>query len=551
MLNSLSVQNYALISSVEVNFHSGLSAITGETGAGKSILMGALSLIIGSRADTGILNDKSRKCIVEARFQVDGLGLESLFDEYDLDFESLSLIRREILPGGKSRAFINDTPVTLPVLKSIGSRLVNIHAQHHNLLLRDEGFPLEVVDAFLGLQNEKGKYARDFHQYKEILTRIIALEKKLQADQKEQDYLEFQYKQLEEARLQAGEEDGLEKEQEILTHAEEIRSAMGAVVSSFSEVDLNVLQMIKKALQDLSSIEKYLPHLEEPAKRLDSVYIELKDLSFDLEQMLEKVEVDPERLNNLSERLDLLYTLQKKHQAGSSEDLIKIQEDISSRLEEISTSDTELSKLKTEQDFLVSRLRKMALNLRKKRISGLKALSEAVVMHLKDVGMPHAKFEIRHIPLENFDENGIDQFSFLFSANKNQQVELIQKVASGGEMSRLMLCIKSLVSESSDVPTLIFDEIDAGVSGEIADKMGKMLKKIAGNRQVINVTHLPQVAGRGDHHYQVFKYDDKDTTRTGIRLLNTDNRIMEMAKMLSGEQLTNEALSNAKALLHR
>ena len=551
MLSSLSVQNYALISSLDVNFLSGLSAITGETGAGKSILMGALSLILGARADSTVLNDKAKKCIVEAGFDVTELSLKSFFSENDLDFEERTLIRREIMPGGKSRAFVNDTPVTLPVLKSLGNKLVSIHAQHHNLMLKDEGFPLEVIDAFLGLESLKDGYINTFYHYREIQRKISVLQEKLKAAQKEQDYLEFQFKQLEEARLEIGEEEALEKEQEILTHAEEIRLALGTVVNSFSEDETNVLQMVKKSLQDLASIRKYLPGLEEPANRIDSVYIELKDLSFELEQILGKVESDPERLSLLADRLDLLYTLQKKHQAGSGEELIKIMEDISRRLEEISISDAELSKLTDELELMMIRLGEMAGSLRDKRLAGLSELSKAVVNHLQDVGMPHAQFKIHHTPLENFGDYGLDSFSFLFSANKNQPVELIQKVASGGEISRLMLSIKSLISEALAVPTLIFDEIDAGVSGEIADKMGKMLKRISKNRQVINVTHLPQVAGRGDHHYQVYKFDDHNKTSTGIRLLDKDNRILEMAKMLSGEQLTNEALSNAKALLHQ
>ncbi len=551
MLNSLSVQNYALISSLEVNFHSGLSAITGETGAGKSILMGALSLVLGDRADTTVLNDKSIKCVIEAEFNIDGLGLKSFFEKHDLDFDIRTLLRREILPGGKSRAFVNDTPVTLPVVKSLGNLLVNIHAQHHNLILKDEGFPLEVLDIFLGLEDLKDEYIQAFSHLKKIQGSITGLNDKLSEAQKEQDYLEFQFKQLEEARLEIGEEETLEKEQEILTHAEEIRIALGEVVNSFSEEEINVLQMIKKSLQSISSIIKYLPHLQEPSKRLDSVYIEIKDLSFELEQMLERVESDPERLSLLTDRLDLLFSLQKKHQVNSSEDLLRIKEDISRRLEEIITSDAELNKLIEERDALIIRLKKLAGNLSGKRLAGISHFSQAVENHLKDVGMPYAQFQIQHTPLENLSEYGVDKFSFLFSANKNQPVELIQKVASGGEMSRLMLSIRSLVSESLAVPTLIFDEIDAGVSGEIADKMGKMLKRISKNRQVINVTHLPQVAGRGDYHYQVFKYVDEKATRTGIRLLNSDNRIMEMAKMLSGEQLTNEALSNAKALLHK
>ena len=550
MLNSLSVQNYALISGLDVKFHPGLSAITGETGAGKSILMGALGLVLGNRADTTVLNDKSVKCVVEAGFSIEGINLEDFFKVNDLDFDKHTLIRREILPGGKSRAFVNDTPVTLPVLKNLGNQLVNIHAQHHNLLLKDEDFPLEVLDAFLGLEPLKHQFNELYKKFRDIQSNIKKLEKELSEAKKEQDYLEFQYTQLEEARLEGGEEDKLLDEQEILSHAEEIRMSLGSVINSFSDEENNVLQVIKRSLQEISSIQKYMSHLEEPSKRLDSVYIELKDLVSDLEQLLERVEANPERLSFLTDRLDLLYTLQKKHQVGSSKDLIKVQEEISSRLMNITSSDTELEKLVIDSKKVEAELNKLADQLSKTRKAGLSSLSQSVVDHLKELGMPHARFELEHSSLPEFSEYGLDKFAFLFSANKNQSLELIQKVASGGEMSRLMLSIKSLISESLAVPTLIFDEIDAGVSGEIADKMGKLLKKISLNRQVINVTHLPQVAGRGDFHFQVFKHDGERKTHTGIRLLDTNDRVVEMAKMLSGEQLTKEALSNAKALLH-
>lgn len=551
MLKSLSVQNYALISSLEIEFKDGLSAITGETGAGKSILMGALGLVLGARADTTVLKNKSGKCIVEAGFKVDGLGLEAFFEKHDLDYDPETLIRRELLPNGKSRAFINDTPVTLPVLKSLGNKLVSIHAQHHNLILREENFPLEVLDAFLGLDSLKNEYLQEFNQFKDIKTSIRILQEELLSAQKEQDYLQFQHLQLTEAKLIAGEEDSLTEEQEILNHAEEIRLALSSVSVSFSGEEINILQLIKKSMQELASVSKYFPELDEPGVRLNSAFIELKDLSSELEQMQERVASDPDRLSYLNERIDLLFTLQRKHQVNSSVELIEIQENISASLEAITTSDIELVKLNKELDEIVDSLENLSGSLRDKRLSGLSNLSKALVTNLMDVGMPHARFEIQHTPLDDFGEYGKDRFSFLFSANKNQPVELVQKVASGGEISRLMLTIKSLVSESLDVPTLIFDEIDSGVSGEIADKMGKMLKRIAKIRQVINVTHLPQVAGRSDYHYHVFKNEEADTTYTGVRLLDTDSRILEMAKMLSGEQLTKEALGNARALLHK
>jgi DNA repair protein RecN (Recombination protein N) len=550
MLNSLSVRNYALISSLEVEFHRGLSSITGETGAGKSILMGALGLVLGERADLTTLNDKTEKCVVEASFSINGLGLEAFFRNEDLDYDDNCLLRRELLPSSKSRAFINDTPVTLPVLKSLGDKLVDIHAQHHNLMLKEEGFPLEVVDAFLGLHDIRTEYGKTFREFRELNSETARLQERLDEALKEQDYLEFQYNQLNDAKLMAGEEEALEQELEMLSHASEIQNSLGNILKSLSEEEINVLGLLNRSSQELTAINKYFPDLAEPQKRMESAYIELKDISSELEKMLERVDFDPQRLEIVTERLDLINSLLKKHQAGSSEELIKVREDISSSLLDISTSDTELNKLKEKKKRLMTELRERADNLSKERMKGLDSISTAIVENLKEVGMPNASFQIRRESLDNFTESGLDRFTFWFSANKNQPLELVHKVASGGEISRLMLSIKSLISESLEVPTLIFDEIDAGVSGEIADKMGKMLRKISKNRQVLNVTHLPQVAGRSDHHYQVYKLEDENTTRTGIRLLDKEGRIMEMAKMLSGEQLTSEALGNARALLH-
>jgi len=550
MLNSLSVQNYALISSLDVEFNKGLSAITGETGAGKSILMGAMGLVLGDRADLSVLNDKSGKCIVEAVFSVKGLGLEAFFLSEDLDYDDVCFLRRELLPSGKSRAFINDTPVTLPVLKSLGEKLVNIHAQHHNLMLKEEGFPLEVVDAFLGLKEFRDDFQKTYRQYKELKSKIEVLQKQLDEALKEQDYLEFQYRQLDEARLVPGEEEELEREQELLSHAGDIQSALGNIIKSLSEDEINVLGILGNSSRELSSKSKYFKDLEEPGQRMESALIELKDLEQELGKLLEKVDFDPQRLDVVADRLDLLNSLMKKHLVNSSEELIGVRDDIASRLEEISTSDAELNKLNGLLKEKYSKLEDKSDLLRGKRMDGLGRISTAIEENLKDVGMPDARFEIRHTGLDNYTETGRDRFAFWFSANKNQPVEMVQKVASGGEISRLMLSIKSLVSGSLEVSTLIFDEIDAGVSGEIADKMGKMLKRISKDKQVINVTHLPQVAGRGEYHYLVFKHEKENKTRTGIRLLDKDGRIMEMAKMLSGEQLTTEALGNARALLH-
>ena len=418
MLTSLSIHNYALISSLEVNFNEGLSAITGETGAGKSILMGALGLVLGSRADSTVLSDKTKKCVIEAGFKLNGLNLEDFFAEEDLDFEEISLVRRELLPGGKSRAFVNDTPVTLPVLKKLGDKLVNIHAQHHNLMLREEGFPLEVVDAFMGLEKLKSNYLGTYNYYKILLSKIKKLENDLQAAQKEQDYLEFQYNQLSEAGLIYGEEDKLVEEQEMLSHAEEIRMALSMVTRSISEDEINVIQLLRKSSQEINSIKKYYPDLDETTRRIESVQIELKDLGEEIERMLGSIECDPGRLNILTERLDLIYSLQKKHQVNSIQELIDLREDLSSKLEAITTSDIELNKLNSELVIVLDQLNGMAEELRKNRLKGLVSLSDSVVDHLKDVGMPNARFEVRHAALDDFTEEGKDKFLFFFQCVK-------------------------------------------------------------------------------------------------------------------------------------
>ncbi len=550
MLTSLSVQNYALISNLKVDFGSGLSTITGETGAGKSILMGALSLILGSRADSGVLKDKSKKCIVEGCFDTESSKVSDLFDFFDLDLETTIILRREIVPSGKSRAFVNDTPVNLPVLKEIGHRLVNIHAQHQNLMLNRENFTILAVDGFLKLDEKRISYNENYEKFREKASRLKEMVSQYESEKRNQDFLEFQLNQLLDAQLDLDQQEDLEAEREALDHAIDIQSSIGQALITFDEDENSLLTTLKQAIQSIKSVEIFYAQLSEPVKRLDGSYLEIKDIVSELRAILDKVESDPSRLKIVQDRLDLFYTLQQKHQVPDQKGLIALREEFDRQLLGIQLSSNHINKIKEELEELEKELMEKGRALSAMRIQGFPEFSAKVQASLSELGMPNARFEIAHETLAEPSTDGLDQVDFLFSANKNQQPESVSKVASGGEVSRLMLSIKGLISSSLQVDTLIFDEIDAGVSGDIADKMGKMIKSIAQGRQVFNITHLPQVARSGDQHYLVYKFDDELSTHTAIKLLNHEDRVQQLARMLSGEEITNEAVNNARQLLN-
>ncbi len=549
MLNSLSIRNYALITSLDVEFKAGLNMITGETGAGKSILLGALSLLLGTRADSQVLKDKDQKCLVEGVFSLSGLDLKQLFGENDLDYDNPTILRREITPQGKSRAFINDTPVTLPVLRAIGGQLVDIHSQHQNLLINDPVYALHVVDQYGRLQGTHDEFARIYSRYRQLSQSVRQLQDKLSRAKADQDYLEFQLMQLEEAKLSADEQEILEQEQLLQEHAGEIHLQLSQGVQMLHESEDSILLRLKQILSGLQSIAPFYNEISEPVSRFQATYIELQELSRELGQMQSHVEADPSRLNEIIERLDVINGLEKKHQVTSVAELLGLQAHFQEQLDVIQTSDDEIIALKAELEQVTAELSLAAQKLSGERVKIFPEFEKNVSELVRELGMPNGRFEVHHEKSEEFTQDGMDEIRFYFSANKNQPAEELSIVASGGETSRLMLSIKSLISNSLAIPTVIFDEIDSGVSGDIADKVGNLISRISSGRQVLNITHLPQVASKGDYHYKVFKYDDATTTHTTMKLLSPDERVTELAQMLSGESITPEAMENARVLL--
>lgn len=550
MLQSLSVRNYALISELTVNFNTGLSTITGETGAGKSILMGALSLILGNRADTGVLKEKDKKCVVEGIFATETDLLADLFTRNELDADVQVILRREIVPSGKSRAFVNDTPVTLPVMKEFGDRLVNIHAQHQNLMLNQENFPVLALDGFLLLDQAREAFEQQFSAYTHDLAAYKRLKNDYEEQVRNQDFIEYQLNQLNEARLDDDRMSDLEEEREVLSHAEEIHKTIGEVNFLYEEDERALLSEIKESIKALRTVEGYYAALTEPLNRLDGAYLELKDIISELGSLSARVDIDPARLQLVQDRLDQLYSLEQKHQVSGQDQLIRLRNELQEQVNSIELSNSHLLELAAQLERNFQSLLESGQELSAKRKAGVKDFCDRVENLLSELGMPNARFKIQHTVLDVPKSDGLDQMELLFAANKNQDPEVVSRVASGGEISRLMLSIKALISQSLVVPTLIFDEIDAGVSGEIADKMGQLIRSLADGRQVLNITHLPQVAKSGQYHYQVFKFDDEFTTHTSIKLLNQEERITQLAKMLSGEQVTEAAVENARRLLN-
>jgi DNA repair protein RecN (Recombination protein N) len=540
-----------LITSLDVEFKAGLNMITGETGAGKSILLGALSLLLGNRADSQVLKDKDQKCLVEGTFDLSGLKMEQIFAANDLDYDSPTILRREINTQGKSRAFINDTPVTLPVLKAIGGQLVDIHSQHQNLLINDPVYALHVVDQYGRLKDKLDGYLSIYNSYKQLKQVVQQLQDKVNKAKADQDYLEFQLSQLEEAKLSADEQELLEQEQLLQEHAGEIQLQLTQGVQILHESEDSVLSSLKQIYQGLQSIAPFYAEITEPLSRFQAAYIELQDLSRELNQLQGHVEADPARLHQIIERLDIINGLEKKHQVTSVMELLDLEASYRERLNVIQTSDDEIIARQEELEKLTGQLTVASQNLSKERKKIFPDFEKKVSGLVRELGMPNGRFEVHHEVSSQFSQDGIDEIRFYFSANKNQPAEELSLVASGGETSRLMLSIKSLISNSLAIPTVIFDEIDSGVSGDIADKVGNLISRISTGRQVLNITHLPQVASKGDHHYKVYKYDDAKTTHTTMKLLSDEERVTELAQMLSGESITPEAIQNARVLLKR
>ena len=548
MIQSLYIRNYLLIDHLELDFSSGFITITGETGAGKSILMGALSLILGQRVDTSVLKLKDAKCIVEGTF-LPGERVREVFETNDLDFEKLTTLRREISPGGKSRAFINDTPVNLPLLKEVGKLLVDIHSQHQNLRLNDHLYQMEVITHMAGVEKELAHYRDTFAGFTETTKELDQVKRETAVLKEELEYMQFQFNELQSARLEEGEMEELEADLQRAEHAEEIRTALFESAGHLMAETNGILDQLRASLLHLQKIAKFYTPSREMAARVESTYIELKDIAAELELETGKAGLEPGELEKLRERMDLLIGLMQKHRVQEPEQLIELRNQLGIKIEALTFSDEKIAHLEQELSRLQLTLGQQAGVLHKKRVSAAKEMQLRVEEQLQQLGIPNARFQVELVKTDSYDFNGSDQVRFLFSANKQLSLEEISRVASGGEVSRLMLCVKSMVSDRKGMPTLIFDEIDAGVGGEIADKVGGIMDHLAEGRQVMAITHLPQVASRGSDHFVVFKEDTSDATYTRIRRLESDERISEIARMLSGEEVTEAALSNARELL--
>lgn len=549
MLTRLRIQNYALIRELDVDLRPGFSIITGETGAGKSILLGALSLILGQRADSSVLKDKSVKCVVEAVFRVDGLGLEELFLANDLDFDNFAIFRREINPAGKSRAFINDSPVMLKTMQDIGIHLIDIHSQNQNLELNSQAFQLMVVDICAGNQELLVTYKESYKDFRKLIGDLAEAEVLAEKSKADLDYFQFQFDQLYKAALKENEQELLEKELELLTHAEEIKAGLSNVNELLNGENISALIQLKNSIGLISKLRNFLPDADGLSQRLESLYVDLKDIADEAGSIGEKIEYDSERIGSINERLDLIYSLQQKHHLKSVEELIALRNSLEVKILAVSSNEEEILRLVQLKELKNAEVKDLSSRLSVKRHSVIKEIESRVIRQLLQLGMPNSKFQVEILPITSPGTHGMDTVSFLFTANKNGVLCEISKVASGGEMSRVMLAIKALISKSKALPTIIFDEIDAGVSGDIAERMGIILKEISADMQVINITHLPQIAAKGDHHFLVYKQDSESETTTQLKLLSKSERIEELAKMLSGENITAAAILNAEELL--
>jgi DNA repair protein RecN (Recombination protein N) len=553
MLKRLAIKNYALIDNLDISFSKELNIMTGETGAGKSIILGALSLILGQRAESKYFFNQQKKCVIEGTFLVNGFQLNEFFAENDLDYDLETVLRREISSDGKTRAFINDTPVNLTTLKKLGEKLIDVHSQHATLEINDEDFQLLVIDTVAGNQNLLNNYREVFRSYKKSQARLKELINQSEKSKSDLDYFQFQFDELEKANLFIGEQAELEQELDSLTHAEDIKKSLVSSISVLSENEPSAIVQIKEAAVNLANAEKYNPEISILTERLNSCLIEIKDILSEIERIEQSSLINEERLQKVSDRLDLIYSLQKKHRVGSENELIAVRDQISNKLNSILFADEDIEKLKIEVDSLYKEVLTHSIQLDKTRTECIPKVEMQVMDTLTEIGMPNAVLKIVNDTLSEgkFDQNGNNQIRFLFSANKGQSPLPMNKVASGGELSRLMLSIKSLIAVHTALPTIIFDEIDAGISGEVALKVGHIMEKLSKNMQVIAITHLPQIASKGDTHYRVYKDEKGDITNTNITKLNEEERIFELAKMLSGDNPGESAIQNARELLFK
>lgn len=552
MLQSIHIQNYALIDKLDIDFTPGFSVITGETGAGKSIILGAIGLLLGQRADVKAIKNGTSKCIVEARFCIASYGLEAFFQELDLEYDPEEcILRREVYASGKSRAFINDSPASLNQMKALGEKLIDVHSQHQNLLLNKEGFQLNILDILAQDEKQLEAYKQVYRHYKDISNTLEELIIQAEKSRQDEDYLRFQLEQLEEASLHSGEQTELEQEAETLSHTEEIKANLYKAQQLIDGTEANgILSQTKDCQQALQNISNVYPSASEWVERLRSCYIELKDIAHDLSVAEEETEFNPERLDYVNERLNLIYNLQQKHRVTTIEALLKLAENYRHQLNDISSFDERIAELNQQKEALYNKVLEQARQLTNLRTKSAHHIEEQMKKLLIPLGMPNVRFAVELTSRKEPDLNGLDNVTFLFSANKNGALQNVASVASGGEIARVMLSLKAMIAGAVKLPTIIFDEIDTGVSGSIAEKMALIMRDMGRqNRQVISITHLPQIAARGTTHYKVYKKDTETGTNSYIHRLTPEERVKEIAHMLSGSVLTEAALNNARALL--
>ncbi|MBL4654040.1 MAG: DNA repair protein RecN [Flavobacteriales bacterium] len=549
MLKQLQIENYALIAKLDVHFSNNFSVITGETGAGKSILLGALGLILGKRADVQSLQNKDRKCIIEGVFKIDEYQLNSFFERYDLDYEDETTLRREISPNGKTRAFINDTPVNLTQLKELGSSLIDVHSQHESLLLNTVEFKFSILDSYAGNVGIVNEYQEHYAQLKEGKKALEDLLEQQKQSKLDTDYFQFQLNELMEANIQIDEQERIESELKVLSNAEAIKEKLYQASLSIGGEESSVIDKLRSITAELNSIREFSSELEEIAKRLDSAFIEIGDLSAEIENLQESVVYDAAKIQLLNDKLNLIYSLQQKHQVKSNEELLVIQQQLENKLQGIILIDESITTAENKVKSLEIKISKLGTIISQTRRQAAPKLQAEILELLYMVKMPNSSLEIKIEPSEVPNQYGLDAIQLSFSANKGGALQDLSKVASGGELSRLMLCIKAMTSKHKALPTIIFDEIDTGVSGEVADKMGVIMRKMGEKMQVISITHLPQIAGKGHNHFYVYKDEKGGITNSNIKKLNDNERVDELAKMLSGAEKTDAAVENAKELL--
>lgn len=551
MLTSLTIHNYALIEELHVDFTDGLTMITGETGAGKSILLGALGLVLGNRADLNSLKDQSKKCVIEAVFKIDNYNLTSFFEEENIDFEVNTIIRREILPGGnKSRAFINDTPVNLSVLAILNSYLIDVHSQNQTTAIIQTAFQFEILDALANHKPKVESYKRGLALYKNLQKEFSELLNQQHKANEQHDYNSFLYNELKIANLKETEQEELEALLEKLNHIEVIKQNLGEAIQLSENEEIGIDNLLKKFKINIQRVSTFAKDYENIYNRFESIFIEYQDIISELEKAFEKLDVDPSEIENLNQRLQLIYTLQKKHHLNSISDLLVLQEELAENIKIVENASEVIKEKELEIKKVEVQLNQLATEIHQKRLKVIPDLTSQLEYILKQLGMPNAQFKIVLNLIDAFSSNGKDEIEWLFSANKGSNLGALKKVASGGEMSRIMLAIKSVLSNYSNLPTIIFDEIDTGISGEVANKMAEIMQEMATNMQVITITHLPQIAAKGNHHLKVYKNDEMDITKTQIRKLSKVERIKELAEMLGGKSISASAIEHAKELLN-